>query len=261
MESFLPFLVTVVCCHLCLISVADESPASRPEPPPAAEEQSRMEHRFRQVLRENPPPAATAPDAVQVHLRRGDARFFLRQFSEAVDEYQAMIRLRPELDASHWQLGIALYFADRPEEAAAQFDRYHTFDDVDRENGIWRFLCHHRAFGVEHAARQLLQYRKDDREPFPAVYQLFDGTLTPDEALRLIPADLSARERDKRLFYTELYIGMLATVRRERAAAELALRKAVSRQWPRTAGYGPHYMWHVARLQLRRLQQQSELTN
>ena len=32
-------------------------------------------------------------------------------------------------------------------------------------------------------------------------------------------------------------------------AARAALFDATSRKWPRTAGFGPNYMWHVARLQ------------
>jgi lipoprotein NlpI len=200
-----------------------------------------------------PAPEEDADDAVQRHSRRGDVLFYQGNYNQAVAEYCAMVRADPELDASHWRLGIALFFADQPEAAAAQFDRYHSFDDVDRENGIWRFLSHYRAFGAERAAQQLLKYSKDDREPFPAVYGLFDGSISPPDALAKIPNDLAAAERDKRLFYTELYIGMLERVRGHKHTAQVALRDAVSRKWPRTAGFGPHFMWHVARLQFEEL--------
>ncbi|MCP4505045.1 MAG: hypothetical protein GY826_01455, partial [Fuerstiella sp.] len=73
--------------------------------------------------------------ATQVHSRRGDALFFLGRCQESVAEYQAMVKLDPSLDASHWRLGIALFFAGQPAKAAAQFDKYHSFDNVDRENG------------------------------------------------------------------------------------------------------------------------------
>lgn len=194
------------------------------------------------------------PDAIQRNSRRADVLFFMGRYAEAVEAYRAMVRLDPELDASHWRLGIALFFADQPEAAAAQFDRYHSFDDVDRENGIWRFLSHYRAFGEKRAAQQLLKYSKDDREPFPVVYGLFDGRIGPADALASISKELSAAERDKRLFYTELYIGMLESVRGNRRAAQLALADAVSREWPRKAGFGPHFMWHVARLQFEELE-------
>ena len=219
------------------------------EHPLDAAELTSLREGFRRILDETPPPNASTPDSVSAHSRRGDALFFLAEYKPAVDEYQAMVRLDPKLDASHWRLGIALYFAGQPKEAARQFDKYQSFDDVDRENGIWRFLCHHRAFGAERAAKQLLRYAKDDREPFPVVYRLFDGSLTPEEALKRIPETLPAIERDKQLFYTELYIGMLKTVQGDTAAAQMNLHHATSRKWPRTAGFGPNYMWHVARLQ------------
>jgi lipoprotein NlpI len=199
---------------------------------------------------QNPIPQDNDPGAVDIHSRRGDALFFLGRFQDAVQEYRAMVRLNPTLDKSHWRLGIALFFADQSGLAAAQFEKYHSFDDVDRENGIWRYLSQYKATDADTAARELLRYEKDDREPFPAVYRLFDGTLTPQQALTGIPGDLSADERDKRLFYTELYIGMLLVVNNEQADARKFLRLATSRKWPQKNGFGPNYMWHVGRVQL-----------
>ena len=248
-------LLTPVLLLSAWISAAadDRSPASDTLRP---DEREAIERQQRKVLIENPVPAVGSPSAMDIHSRRGDALFFLGRFADAVQEYQAMIRLRPESDASHWRLGIAYYFAGRFDDAAAQFDRYHSFDSVDRENGIWRFLSHHRAHGRERAQQEILRYDRDDREPFPAVYRMFDGTLTPDEALRKIPADLTVSEREKRLFYTELYIGMLLSVRGDEKTAIDMLARAVSRRWPRDAGFGPTWMWHVARLEHDRLQAQ-----
>ena len=161
-----------------------------------------------------------------------------------------MVRLDPDIDASHWRLGIAYFFADQPEKGVAQFEKYHSFDDVDRENGIWRYLSQYKAGGAEKAKQELIRYEKDDREPFPAVYRLFDGTMQPEQALDAISADLPATERDKRLFYTELYIGMHMVVKKKPNAAAQHLAQAVSREWPRRNGFGPNYMWHVARVQL-----------
>lgn len=192
-------------------------------------------------------------EAVDLYSRRGDARMFLGRFDDAVDDYQAMTRLKPELDASHWRLGIALYYAGKPEDAAAQFDRYHSFDQIDRENGIWRYLSHHKAFGREKAREQLLKYDKDDRPPFREVYRLFDGTLSPDEVLKAIPADLSDDARNSRLFYSHLYIGLLHAANDEPEAAAKSLQISTLNPWPHTAGFGPNWMWHVGRLQLRRL--------
>ena len=178
---------------------------------------------------------------------------FLGKFAEAEADYKKMSALKPDLDASHWRLGIAMYFAQHPEDAAAQFDRYHSFDNVDRENGIWRYLSHRAAFGKEKAREQLLKYEKDDRPPFREVYQLFEGTMTADQVLQSISPDLPESSRRSRLFYAHLYVGLNDAVEDKPEAALKALREAVKNEWPREAGFGPDYMWHVGRLEYLRL--------
>ena len=216
-------------------------------------QQSKLISELESTLKQYPKPAPDTVNATQIHSRRGDTLFFLGRFSEAVTEYEAMVTADPSLDASHWRLGIAYFFADQPIQAAAQFDKYHSFDQVDRENGIWRYLSHYKARGADEARKELLRYEKDDREPFPAVYRLFDGSMTPQQALDMIGDDLPSDERDKRLFYTELYIGMHQVVQGQPAKAMTHLRRATLRQWPRRAGFGPAYMWHVGRVQLNML--------
>lgn len=189
------------------------------------------------------------PQAETKYSSRGDAQMFLGEFSQAVSDYEAMVRVEPATDPSHWRLGIAYFFAGKYEQAAGQFDKYHSFDNVDRENGIWRFLSHYRASGAEKARQELLKYEKDDRPPFPEVYRLFDGSLTPEQVLAAIPEDLPLNEKQSRLFYSHLYIGMLQVVEGKRDAARESLEKAINNPWPQRAGYGPNYMWHVARLQ------------
>jgi lipoprotein NlpI len=174
---------------------------------------------------------------------------FLAMFPEAVADYQKMSELDPASDASHWRLGIALFYASKPDKAAAQFDKYHSFDNVDRENGIWRYFSHYRAFGAEKAREQLLKYEKDDRPPFPEVYRLFEGNMTPEQVLAAIPDKLDAKERQPRLFYSNLYIGLNHVVEGHSEPARPVLLKAIQNDWPRSAGYGPDYMWHVGRLQ------------
>lgn len=195
----------------------------------------------------------TDADAVGKYSRRGDLHMFLGKFAEAETDYKKMSELKPDLDASHWRLGIAMYLAGHPEDSAAQFDKYHSFDNVDRENGIWRYLSHRAAFGKEKAREQLLKYEKDDRPPFREVYQLFEGTLTGDQVLQSISPELPESSRQSRLFYAQLYVGLNDAVEDKPESAIKALREAVKNEWPREAGFGPDYMWHVGRLQYLRL--------
>lgn len=239
----------------CTVAAADEA-VVQVEHPLTQQHRDQLRLQWETVLKQNPVPEANAANASDVHSRRGDALFFLGQFPEAVREYSVMVQIDPALDASHWRLGIALFFADQPRKAVAQFEKYHSFDNVDRENGIWRYLSQYKASGAEVAGKELLKYDKDDREPFPAVYRLFDGSLKPEAALALISNDLPPGQRSQRLFYTDLYIGMHAVVQGDLQLAERHLHSATANEWPRTTGFGPNYMWHVGRLQWELLQAQ-----
>jgi len=186
---------------------------------------------------------------VGAYSQRGDAYFFLGDFERALADYEKMVELNPNSGASHWRRGIARFYAKKYDEAAKQFEEYHSFDNVDRENGIWRYLSQHRAYGVEKAREGLLKYEKDDREPFPAVYLLFAGKLTPHQIEKQIAAaQIDDEERSKREFYAHLYIGLNHAVEGRDAQAIEHLRKSTANTWGPKAGYGPNYMWHVGRL-------------
>ena len=160
-----------------------------------------------------------------------------------------MVELDPSLEKSHWRRGIALFYAGQYEKAARQFEAYNSFDNVDRENGIWRYFSQYKALGKEKAREGLLKYEKDDREPFPDVYQIFSGKMTADQVfLKIKKADIDDEEREKRLFYAHLYGGLDAALEGQKDSAKFHLRRAVENKWGPKAGFGPNYMWHVGRL-------------
>ena len=183
--------------------------------------------------------------------QRGDVWFFLGEFAKSVADYEAMVEIDPRLGDSHWRRGIARYYAGKAKEAAQQFEAYHSFDDIDRENGIWRYFSQYQAYGPAKAKEGLLKYRKTDREPFPDVYRLFSGDTTPREILTAIgQADISSDEREKRLFYAQLYIGLNHAVEGRDPEAITHLKESTANSWGPEAGYGPRYMWHVGRVHL-----------
>ncbi len=85
----------------------------------------------------------------------------------------------------------------------------------------------------------LLKYEKDDREPFPAVFKLFAGTTSGKEILEgIAAARISDSDRQSRLFYADLYIGLNHAVQdRPAEAREPQLAQAVKNEWPH-GGYG-----------------------
>lgn len=208
------------------------------DPPLTADQRKEIESSCRRILESSTDPGA-----------RGDAHFKLGDFPAAAADYEKMVELDPSLEKSHWRRGIAYFYAGRYDKAAHQFEIYNTFDNVDRENGIWRYFSQFKAHGREKARQGLLKYEKDDREPFPDVYQLFEGKKTPDEILaRIKDAPIAEGDREARSFYAHLYIGLNYALEGKSAEAKPHLRKAVANPWARKAGFGPDYMWHVGRV-------------
>lgn len=232
-------------------SAADSgSPRKGSSSPLTTDEREKIHEQQRQEIATATKLIEDNPRSTQAYSRRGDAYFFAGDFAKAVTDYEKMVELNPDLDRSHWRRGIARFYHGEYQKAARQFEIYHTFDNVDRENGIWRFLSQAKAYGLKKAREGLLKYEKDDREPFPDVYRLFAGEVTPEKILsRIKQAEISDDEREKRMFYAELYIGLNHVIEGENEAAQSHLRKAVENEWAPSSGYGPRYMWHVGRVQ------------
>lgn len=193
------------------------------------------------------------PENVALLSRRGDVFFFRGEFANAVRDYERMSELDPKLDASHWRLGIAYFYAGQPEKSARQFDKFFVTDDVDREAGLWKYIAQAPTTGTDKARDGLLKYKKDDREPLPAIYRLFQGEITPNELLESVDPKSSEIAREQRLFYIELYLGLWHDAHKRPKDALPHFHAATANRWGRTASYGPNYMWHVARLHYERL--------
>ena len=223
--------------------------ADEPDHPIPAEAREQMRLALRKDVDRLTESIKQQPDNVDLYSSRGDALFFLGDFKAAVADYEKMVELEPDRDASHWRRGIAQFYAGDFEAAAQQFEKYHSFDDVDRENGIWRYFSQYRAYGEQKAREGLLKYRKTDREPFPSVYKLFSKELTSNAVLQKVAqADLSDAEREPLSFYAELYVGLNEALEGRDAEAIKHLRLSTASKWGPQAGYGPRYMWHVGRV-------------
>jgi lipoprotein NlpI len=218
----------------------------------AAEPDAAMLAGFARDLQACDAALAKTPDSAPLLSRRGDCHLFLGEFAKAVADFEKMIALDPTRDAPHWRLGIAYYFAGDYAKSARQFEKYHAHDARDRENGIWRFLAQARTDGLEKARAEMLEYTRFDREPFPALYEMFAGRKTTAEVFAGIEAKkLGADERV--LFFANYYCGLNEELLGRREEARALLRKAVASPWGRTAESGPAYMWQVARLHAERL--------
>lgn len=248
-------LLSGLCFWVCLVSSMGTIQAEEPPVDPQADQETaRLERKLKQTIEQLSEQIKQTPAETALYSRRGDAHFFNGDFKAAVADYNKMVELDPTISASHWRRGIACYYAKQYTEAAKQFEIYHSFDNVDRENGIWRFFSQYKAKGAAAAQQGLLKYEKDDREPFPDLYRMFQGQTTPETVLKNIEtAKIDAGERSKRYFYAYLYIGLNESLLGHQGQARMYLKKSVENDWGPAAGFGPNYMWHTGRLELQLL--------
>jgi lipoprotein NlpI len=245
------------CAAVTILGLSSLCGGLSADEPLSAEERAQLARRLdREIARLSEALAANPDDrtAQRLYSQRGDAYFFRARFPEALADYEQLSRLNPELEPFHWRRGLAYYYTGRYADAARQFERYFEHDQSDRENGIWRFYAQAREHGLEAARRTMLPYEKPDRALLPEVYRLCAGTLSAAELEQKINAeDVPEAERQARQFYGNLYLGLDYVLKGETEPARRHLARAVASRWPQQAGYGPQYMWHVARLELERL--------
>lgn len=229
-------------------------PACADDPPPPADRTAALLQNLRTQLAAVDARIAQSPDDLDLYSRRGDLHFFLADFKSALADYDRMVALDPQVLALHWRRGLALYYVGQYEESAKQFERYYELDQSDRENGIWRFYAQVKQLGLEEARKQLLPYEKPDRAPLPEIYDLCAGKLTAAEfEQRLATPPPDAARQPQRDFYGHLYLGLDYALQNHPLEARKHLEQALASEWAQNSGYGPQYMWQIARLERDRL--------
>jgi len=225
---------------------------TRGEDPVAAPQRATMLAGFEKTAAESSASIARDPERVALYSQRGDAHLFLGHFAEAVADFEKMIALDPAQDAAHWRLGIAYYFAREFRKSAQQFEKYHRYDGRDRENGIWKFLADTKLHGLEKARGEMLVYKAFDREPFPALYEMFAGRKRGSD---VFPELESKQLKGDRLvqFFAKYYVGLNEELLGHVDTALKNVREAVQLFSHSDLRGGPGYMWQVARLHYEQL--------
>lgn len=216
-------------------------------PPIDDDERTEMLAAFEQRKRAADAELEKSPKDIEWLTRRGDALLFLGDAKGAVADFEKEIEIDPSHDAPHWRLGIAYYFAGQYAKSAKQFEKYHAHDGRDRENGVWKFFAQARVDGVEKARKEMLEYTRFDREPFPAIYDMLAGKKTDKEVL----AELEKKgltDNALVMFFAHYYIGLNDELLGHKELARENLAKAVKLAMKAGAGGGPGYMGQVARL-------------
>jgi lipoprotein NlpI len=149
------------------------------------------------------------PACAEAFDRRGSEQFKLGRVAESLADFDRYLKLRPGATAGHWKRGISLYYLGRYDDGRKQFEGYEKVDTNDVENAVWHFLCVARKDGLAKARASMLKIGKDKRVPMTQVYDLFRGVLRPADVLAAAEAgEATPPQRQQRLFYAHLYLGL-----------------------------------------------------
>jgi lipoprotein NlpI len=177
----------------------------------------------------------------QARVTRAVAEFAGGRFEEAAAAFDSLATAVPDQAPFLWQRGIALYYAGRYQDCRRQFEAHRAVNPNDVENAAWHFLCVARGESPAEARAALLPVGPDARPPMREIYQMFRGTLGPEEVLSTAGLQPAAR------FYGHLYVGLYfeALGMKDRAREHMAIAAADR--------FEPHggYMHMVAGVHLR----------
>ena len=182
------------------------------------------------------------------HHGRAEVLFRLGRFKEAVRDYDAAIQFgRPHDQDSCWERGLAQYYAGDFRGGRDQFSRFHGVDSLDIENGLWRFLCIAEDEGIANAQETMLEYRREVRNPFPALLALYLNRGSADAVLEDARSDTSsAEELTVNLFYAHYYLGKYYEIIDQRDRALTHVREALKHEIR-------HFMYFCAEADEKRL--------
>lgn len=185
-----------------------------------------------------------AQESAQAIFNRAVNDFEAGRFAASAEAFDRLAKIAPAAAPQLWQRGIALYYAGRFEDCRRQFESHRTVNPDDVENAAWHFLCVAQAEGIEKARAALLPVGPDSRVPMRQVYQMFQGTLSPDAVLKAAGGDPGAQ------FYAQLYLGLYAEALGRKDAALEHMNIAAADRFEPFGGY----MHMVARVHLGVLQ-------
>ena len=124
-----------------------------------------------------------------------------------------------------WKRGLALWYAKRYEDSAAQFEVDMAANGSDVEEFVWRWLCHARISSPERATEQMLDLDNDDERgtPFMEILQMFRGQLKPSKVLR------APKDNKNGAAYANFYVGLFLSECGNVEEALVHLRAAAER--------------------------------
>lgn len=133
----------------------------------------------------------------------------LKEFSQAYDKFDSVLELSPGHEYAHLNRGIALYYGDRPELAAQDFNNFHSKQSDDPYRLLWLYLAEYEIGPV--LAKQNLKQRAefiDEHTWAKQVIYLFLGGISQKEFVSELTVNIhSNKELTDRLCEAYFYLG------------------------------------------------------
>ncbi len=185
--------------------------------------------------------AKPTPDAL---FQQGVSLFFAAKPKESVAAFDRLIALVPESKPQLWQRGLSLYYAGDYKGGREQFEVHQTVNGNDVENAAWHFLCIAKGEGVEAARKVFIPIEGDSRIPMKEVHELFAGKGSEEAVLKAAEEGDGERLRNHRC-YAHLYLGLFFEATGDDVKAKAHMLKAAK-------DYSmDHYMGRVAQVHVK----------
>lgn len=186
----------------------------------------------------------SAEESSQALFQQGVDAFFAAKPKESVAAFDKLIALEPSAKPQLWQRGLSLYYTGDYKAGREQFEVHQTVNGNDVENAAWHFLCIAKGEGVEAARKVFIPIEGDSRIPMKEVHELFAGKGSEEAVLKAAEAGEGETLRNHRC-YAHLYLGLYFEALGENAKAKDHMLKAAK-------DYAmDHYMGRVAQVHVK----------
>lgn len=149
------------------------------------------------------------PDLVDAYNFLGIHLTQMQEFSQAYENFDSALDLAPEHEYAYLNRGIALYYGDRPELAAVDFEAFHQKQNDDPYRLLWLYLTEHDIDA--NLAREQLAKRADfvdERTWAKQVIYLYLGKISQETFIDELTRGIrSNRELTDRLCEAYFYLG------------------------------------------------------
>lgn len=190
------------------------------------------------------PSLLSAADTPNELFQQGVDLFFAAKPKESVAAFDKLIALAPESKPQLWQRGLSLYYAGDFKGGREQFEVHQTVNGNDVENAAWHFLCIAKGEGVEAARKVFIPIEGDSRIPMKQVHELFAGKGSEEAVLKAAEEGDGERLRNHRC-YAHLYLGLFFEATGDDVKAKAHMLKAAK------DFSMDHYMGRVAQVHVK----------